>query len=203
MRMKLILNVAWVCLLGLNANAGTNAAPPPSTQASTSARIQTSSSDIYSIPLKSNDDKDTNLSIYKGKVLLIVNTASKCGYTPQYKSLEALYKKYQSQGLVVLGFPSNDFGHQEPGTNQQIRYFCQSKYHVDFPLFDKGPVGGDHIQPLFAWLLKHAPSSTPVAWNFEKFLISRDGKVLERFKSKVTPDSGELTGAIEKALAQK
>jgi len=170
--------------------------------ASWASPAASSPTSLDSIPVKTLDGESTTLKSYDGKVLLIVNTASRCGYTPQYEGLEALAKQYRSSGLVVLGFPSNDFGKQEPGTNKEIRFFCESKYHVDFPLFDKAPVTGSQIQPVFSWLLDHAATQDAVAWNFEKFLIGRDGKVLQRFKSGIGPTDKTLTAAIESALAQ-
>jgi glutathione peroxidase len=159
---------------------------------------------LYDIPLKDIDGKATSLKAFKGQVLLVVNVASKCGYTPQYKGLEALQEKYHSKGLNVLGFPCNDFGAQEPGTNDEIKSFCSSQYQVTFPLFDKLHVKGPEQHPLYT-ALTGKQSSLPgdVKWNFSKFLIGRDGKLIKRFDSKVTPDSPELTEAIEAALAGK
>jgi glutathione peroxidase len=159
-----------------------------------------SAADIYLHQLQTIDGKPASLAAYKGKALLIVNTASKCGYTPQYDGLEALYRKYKDKGLVVLGFPSNDFGGQEPGTNAEIKQFCQTRFNVDFPMFAKGPVKGDAKQPLFAFLIQNAPRHDEIKWNFEKFLISPDGRVVGRFDSKVRPDDGEFRTAIEKTL---
>ncbi len=159
---------------------------------------------LYSISLKDIDGKDTSLKAYQGKVLLLVNVASQCGFTPQYKALQATYQKYQSKGLVVLGFPCNDFGAQEPGSNEQIKSFCSANYQVTFPLFDKLHVKGPEQHPLYGALTgKEARFPGDVKWNFGKFLIGRDGQVLQRFDSKVTPDSPELTKAIEAALAAK
>ena len=159
---------------------------------------------LYNIPLKDIDGKDTSLKPYQGKVLLIVNVASKCGFTPQYTALEALYQKYKDQGLVVLGFPCNQFGHQEPGTDAEIKQFCTSKYNVTFPMFDKLEVNGANRHPLYVQL---AGASSPfpgnIGWNFTKFLVGRDGKILRRFNSPVKPDSAEVTQAIESALAAK
>ncbi len=159
---------------------------------------------VYSIPLKDIDGKPTSLKPYEGKVLLIVNVASKCGYTPQYAGLEALYEKYKDKGFAVLGFPCNQFGGQEPGTDEDIKRFCSSKYQVTFPLFDKIEVNGPHRHPLYVLL---AGSSSPfpgrITWNFNKFLIGRDGKILNRFDSKVKPDSADLVQAVEKALGGK
>jgi len=159
---------------------------------------------IYDIPLKDIDGKDTSLKAYQGKALLIVNVASRCGYTPQYAALEVLYQKYKDQGLVVLGFPCNQFAHQEPGTDAEIKQFCTSKYNVTFPMFDKLEVNGENRHPLYALLAgKDSPFPGNIGWNFTKFLVGRDGKILKRFESKVKPDSPEVVQAIEAALAAK
>jgi glutathione peroxidase len=157
--------------------------------------------DLVSIPLKDIDGKDTSLNAYDGKVRLIVNVASKCGFTPQYEGLEALYRKYKGQGLVVLGFPCNDFGSQEPGTEAEIKTFCSSKYDVTFPMFSKLHVKGSEQHPLYAALT--GPDSAapgPVKWTFGKFLIGKDGKLIARYDSNVAPGDAKLTEAIEKAL---
>lgn len=160
---------------------------------------------LYDIPLKSIDGKPTSLKAYEGKVLLVVNVASKCGFTRQYKPLEATYLKYKDRGLVVLGFPSNDFGGQEPGSNAEIQEFCSAKFGVTFPLFDKIQVKpGDGQSPLYAALTaKDSPAPGPVKWNFAKFLIGRDGKILAGFASADEPDSEKVSKAIEAALAAK
>jgi glutathione peroxidase len=159
---------------------------------------------IYDIPLKDIDGKDTSLKPYQGKVMLVVNVASKCGFTPQYTALEALHQKYKDQGLVVLGFPCNQFAHQEPGTDAEIKQFCSSKYDVTFPLFDKIEVNGAHRHPLYVLLAgKDSPFAGNIGWNFTKFLVGRDGKILKRFNSPVKPDSPEVIQAIEAALAAK
>ena len=159
---------------------------------------------IYDIAVKDIDGKDTMLNAYKGKVILIVNVASKCGFTPQYKNLEAVYEKYKDQGFVILGFPCNQFGSQEPGTDMEIKQFCTSKYFITFPLFDKIEVNGANRHPLYVALAgDSSPFPGNITWNFNKFLISRDGKILNRFDSKITPDSPEATAAIEAALAAK
>ncbi len=161
-------------------------------------------STLADIPLKDIDGKDTSLKAYKGKALLIVNVASKCGYTPQYKSLEATFRKYKDQGLVVLGFPCNQFGSQEPGTNEEIKSFCSSNYEVTFPLFDKLDVKGPKQHPLYVALAgKESPFPGDVKWNFGKFLVGRDGKILKRWDSGAKPDSKEVTEIIEAALAAK
>jgi glutathione peroxidase len=159
---------------------------------------------LYDIPLKDIDGKNTSLKPYQGKVMLIVNVASKCGFTPQYTALEALHQKYAAQGLVVCGFPCNQFGGQEPGTDAEIKEFCTSKYSVTFPMFDKLEVNGANRHPLYVALAgKNSPFPGNIKWNFTKFLIGRDGKILNRFDSKVKPDSAEVTKAIEAALAAK
>lgn len=160
---------------------------------------------LYDIPLKDIDGRAASLKAYQGKVLLIVNVASQCGYTKQYKPLEATYKKFKEQGLMVLGFPSNDFGGQEPGTNEEIKEFCSTRFAVTFPLFDKLKVKpGAEQHPLYAALTgRGAAFPGPLKWNFGKFLVDRNGKVVARFESKDEPDSEKVTQAIEKALAAK
>ncbi len=169
-----------------------------------SASLIAADSPLYSVPLKDIDGKDTSLKAYAGKALLVVNVASQCGYTGQYSGLEALWQKYQSQGLVVLGFPCNDFGAQEPGTTAEIKQFCASNFAVSFPLFDKLHVKGAEQHPLYEALTgSSSPVAGPVKWNFGKFLISREGRILARFDSDVEPASAELTKAVESALAGK
>lgn len=159
---------------------------------------------IYNIPLKDIDGKDASLQPYQGKVLLLVNVASKCGFTPQYTALEAIYKKYEPQGLTVCGFPCNQFGAQEPGSDAEIKAFCSAKYSVTFPMFDKLEVNGANRHPLYVALAGgESPFPGDIKWNFTKFLVGRDGKILNRFDSKVKPDSPEMTQAIESALAAK
>jgi glutathione peroxidase len=166
--------------------------------------LATHAESIYDLKLKDIDGKDTSLAAYKGKVILIVNVASKCGFTPQYKGLEATYEKYKDKGFVILGFPCNQFGSQEPGTNEEIKQFCSSKYSVTFPLFDKIEVNGANRHPLYVALAgEKSPFPGNIKWNFNKFLIGKDGKILQRFDSKVTPESEELTKAVEAALATK
>ena len=147
------------------------------------------------------DDAPQNLCQYAGKVLLVVNTASYCGFTPQYEGLEKLYADYAAQGLVVLGFPSNDFGEQEPGKSKDIADFCYNTYGVKFPMFAKTVVSGKEANPLFAELIK-AGGSAP-RWNFYKYLIGRDGKFIDSYASITTPQSSRITGDIKKALAQQ
>ena len=175
-------------------------------------------SGIYDITVKDMDGSDVSLANYKGKVLLIVNVASKCGLTPQYEGLEALYQKYKDQGLEILGFPCNQFLGQEPGTNEEIQSFCSLNYNVSFPLFDKIDVNGEAESPLYTYLKKEAPfqgypegteefatmldeihqktgtgfdQGDAIRWNFGKFLVSKDGKTILRFEPMVTPDMME------------
>lgn len=164
--------------------------------------------DIYQFKTENIDGKAVSLSDYKGKVLLLVNTASQCGYTPQYAGLEAIYEKYKKEGLVILGFPSNDFGGQEPGSNEEIKTFCDlkaGKYKISFPMFAKSNILSDPQNPIYSFLTQQANVAIagPVKWNFEKFLISKKGALIARFSSKVTPDSPELISALEKELKAK
>ena len=157
--------------------------------------------DLTTIPFKTITGKETSLAEYKGKVVLVVNTASKCGLTPQYEALETIYDKYRKKDFVILGFPCNDFGSQEPGTEKEIRTFCKDKYDVSFPLMEKIHVKGPEQHPLYAALTgKEGAFPGDVAWNFGKFLIGKDGKPNARFEPKTTPDSPEVIEAIEKAL---
>ncbi|HEY6228727.1 MAG TPA: glutathione peroxidase [Verrucomicrobiae bacterium] len=159
---------------------------------------------VQEIALKDIDGKPTNLGAFAGKTILLVNVASKCGYTPQYEQLEAIHQKYKDRGFTVVGVPCNDFGAQEPGTNEEIKQFCSSKYNVTFPLMDKVHVKGPEQHPLYAYLTgKDAAFPGDIKWNFGKFLIGPDGKVLKRWDSGVKPDSKEITDAIEASLAKK
>ena len=156
------------------------------------------------IPVKDIKGKETSLKTYQGQVLLVVNVASQCGLTPQYKALEAVHQKYKEKGLAILGFPSNDFGAQEPGSNEEIQEFCSSKYKVTFPLFDKIHVKGPEQHPLYAALTgPSSPFPGDVKWNFGKFLIGRDGKILKRFEPAVKPEDPEVISSVEAALAAK
>ncbi|HAM71069.1 MAG TPA: glutathione peroxidase [Verrucomicrobiales bacterium] len=159
---------------------------------------------LYDIPLKDIDKKETSLKAYKGKVVLVVNVASKCGLTPQYKALEATHQKFKEKGFTVVGFPCNDFGSQEPGSNAEIKTFCSANYKVSFPLFDKLHVKGPEQHPLYAALSgKESPFPGDVKWNFGKFLIGKHGEILKRFEPQTTPDDPAVTQAIEAALAAK
>ncbi|MFN0077638.1 MAG: glutathione peroxidase [Prosthecobacter sp.] len=155
-------------------------------------------SNVHDIAVKDIDGKDTRLKAYAGKVVLIVNVASECGYTPQYAGLQALHDKLSGKGFAVLGFPCNDFGGQEPGSEAAIKAFCTENYKVTFPMFAKVAIKGDAKHPLYAAL--QSAAGAEVGWNFEKFLVGKDGKVLKRFGSDVEPESPELLAAIEAAL---
>jgi len=159
-------------------------------------------SSIYDFTLPSIDGKPAPLASYKGKVVLLVNVASRCGYTPQYTALESVYEKYKDRGFVILGFPANNFGGQEPGTNQEIKTFCSANYSVTFPLYGKVSVEGSDQTPLYRYLTKEANPAVAgdVQWNFTKFLVDRNGKVVQRFEPPTTPDSPEVISAIEKLL---
>ncbi len=163
--------------------------------------VQTAGS-IYEIPLKDIDGQAASLEAHRGKVLLIVNVASKCGFTPQYAGLEALFQKYKDRGFTVLGFPCNQFGRQEPGTTEEIKQFCSTRYQVSFPLFDKIDVNGKNRHPLYEALAgKNSPFPGRIWWNFTKFLIGRDGQLLARFGTRVKPGSTKLVQAVQTALA--
>jgi glutathione peroxidase len=156
--------------------------------------------------VKDIDGADTELSRFRGDVVLIVNVASKCGYTKQYAGLEKLYEKYKDRGLVVIGFPANNFNGQEPGSNEEIKNFCASKFNVTFPMMSKISVKGDDIHPLYKYLTEGSTAgefSGEIGWNFTKFLVDRNGNVYARFGSKATPEDPVLVGAIEKGLAAK
>jgi len=161
------------------------------------------SSSVLDFTPLSIDGKPAPLSAYKGKVLMIVNVASKCGYTPQYSALEATYRKYENQGFVIAGFPANNFMSQEPGTNAEIKNFCRNKYDVTFPMYSKISVKGDDQALLYKFLTDKSTDPKyggEIKWNFTKFLVDRDGHVIARFEPAITPDSLEVTSAIENAL---
>jgi len=156
--------------------------------------------------MKDIDGKEVDLSQYKGKVVLIVNVASKCGNTPQYKNLEEMYEAKKDKGLVILGFPANEFGKQEPGSDSEIKEFCTSNYHVTFPMFSKIVVKGAGIHPLYQYLTSKETDPKfggPIEWNFAKFLVGRDGQIVGRFQAKTKPDTKEVTEAIDSELAKK
>lgn len=160
-----------------------------------------SNTGIHQFTVKTIDGKPRSLADYRGKTLLVVNTASKCGNTPQYKGLEALYDKYRARGFEVLAFPANNFMGQEPGTDAQIAEFCEVNYQVSFPLFSKISVKGKDIAPLYAWLTKDSGFPGDIGWNFAKFLVGPDGKVIARFDPRTKPEDPKLVAALEAALS--
>ncbi|HUN82313.1 MAG TPA: glutathione peroxidase [Phycisphaerae bacterium] len=158
-----------------------------------------------SFTMKDIDGQDQDLRQYAGKVVLMVNVASQCGFTSQYKGLQSLYAKYKDKGFVILGFPANEFGHQEPGSNEEIKAFCTSKYSVTFPMFAKTKVKGQGINPLYKYLTDEKAGHKfggDIKWNFTKFLINRRGEIVDRFDSRVKPDEDKLVQAVDKALAE-
>ncbi len=154
--------------------------------------------------VKSIDGNEVDLKQFKGKVVMIVNTASRCGFTPQYRQLESLYQKYKDRGFVILAFPANNFMNQEPGSNEEIRNFCEVNYKISFPLFEKVSVDGSDICPLYKFLTTrdNAPFDGSIKWNFTKFLIGKDGKTIARFEPKVRPDDTSVIDSIEKELSK-
>jgi glutathione peroxidase len=159
---------------------------------------------VFDFTLNTIDGQPAPLASFKGKVVMLVNVASRCGYTPQYSALESIYEKYKDRGFVIVGIPANNFGAQEPGTNQQIKTFCSTKYNVTFPMMSKVSVKGRDKAPLYQFLTDRSASPKTggeIQWNFTKFLVGPDGQVITRFEPEVTPDSPQITGAIEKALA--
>lgn len=154
---------------------------------------------LYDLTATTIDGKAESLGVFKGKVALVVNTASECGFTPQYEGLEKLYTSYEARGLVVLGFPSNDFGGQEPGTSEQIKSFCTKTYHVTFPMFEKVVTHGQGQSPVYAFLTASNPAPE---WNFHKYVVGKDGRVRASFPSKVPPGDPKIAAAIEAALKE-
>ena len=201
MKLSFLLSALIVfCSCKAQTNSASSDKINSTTTQSTNSKME--NKNIYDITVKDMDGKDVQLSDYKGKVLLIVNVASHCGYTPQYEGLEKMYETYKDKGFEILAFPSNDFGEQEPGTNEEIKQFCESKYNVSFKLFDKVKVLGDGKTPLYERLDNNAPVTGEVGWNFEKFLIDKNGNIVGRFKSKVKPDSDELISAVTTELGR-
>ncbi|MGC2197340.1 MAG: glutathione peroxidase [Terriglobales bacterium] len=160
---------------------------------------------VYDYTLNSIDGQPASFGAYKGRVLMVVNVASRFGYTPQYSALESVYEKYKDRGLVIVGVPANNFGAQEPGTNQEIKTFCTRKYNVQFPMMAKVSVKGSDTTPLYQYLTDptlHPNTGGEIKWNFTKFLVDRNGNIIARFEPEVTPDSAQVVAAIEKALSK-
>lgn len=168
------------------------------------ASALTGAKSLFELAATDVDGVERKLSDYSGKVVLVVNVASRCGFTGQYEGLEKLFKQYEAQGFVVLAFPSNDFLGQEPGSNEEIKTFCQTKFNVTFPVFSKGSVTGDDKQPVFKFITEEADPRLAgrVMWNFEKFLFDRNGKLIERYRSMTAPESTAIVGKIEELLKQ-
>lgn len=167
------------------------------------ATVMAADKSVYDFTLNNIDGQPAPLAAYKGKVVLLVNVASRCGFTPQYTALEAVYEKYKDRGLVIVGIPANNFASQEPGTNQEIKTFCSSKYNVTFPMMAKISVKGSDQAPLYQFLTDktaHPETGGDIQWNFTKFLVGADGRIVARFEPNVTPDSPQITSAIEAAL---
>ncbi len=198
MRKLLILLLPAVLVAVVLAVAAKESTPPSSN--SQEASVANAMTDHRQIEFNTIDGAKTNLAAFSGKVVLAVNVASKCGYTPQYTGLEQLYKKYKDQGLVVVGFPANNFGGQEPGTNEEIKKFCVTNFNVTFPMMAKVSVKGDDIHPLFGYLTKESSLPGEIQWNFSKFLLDQNGKLIARWPSKVEPTSIEITSKIEEML---
>jgi glutathione peroxidase len=190
--------LAGLSLMNLLADPATNAPVAPTLPAATNAVPPAPAApSLYNFTVNSLDGKPVDLGQYRGHVTLVVNTASKCGFTPQYAGLEKLYQDYQAKGFVILGFPSNDFGNQEPGTAQEISAFCTTKYNVTFPMFEKVDVKGPTQAPIYKFL---TTGHGEPKWNFHKYLIDKNGVVIGEFRSQVTPDAKELRDAIDAAL---
>jgi glutathione peroxidase len=205
----LALSVAAAGGIAFTARAAAPATQPstrPATQPGTHDQERKNVSPALNYHMKSLGGKDVDLSKYQGKVVMMVNVASKCGNTPQYKPLEALHEKYGDKGLAILGFPANNFGSQEPGTDEQIGQFCQANYGVKFDMFSKISVKGDDKAPLYRYLTEQQPDEKmrgDITWNFEKFIIGRNGQVVARFSPKTQPDAPEVVQTIERELAKK
>jgi len=200
-----IVALAFLAFVGLMASRvmGKDVVKDPASAAAATSQPSAAQGPL-GFTVKDIDGKDYDLGQLKGKVVMFVNVASKCGYTPQYTALEKTYEQYKDRGFVIVGFPANNFKSQEPGTNEQIKQFCTSKYNVTFPMMSKISVKGDDQHPLYKYLTNSdtdGPFAGDITWNFNKFLIDRSGHVYARFESKTKPDDAAVTAAIEKGLA--
>ncbi len=195
--MKTLLQILLVLVLSVTTvtAAKSKGLPEDNKKGKLSAKV-----DVMQIPFNTIEGKATSLDAYKGKVILIVNVASKCGHTPQYKGLEQLYEKYKDKGFVILGFPANNFGNQEPGTDQEIQKFCTLTYNVTFPMMSKVSVVGNDMHPLFNYLTEKSPLPGPIKWNFSKFLVDKQGRLASRYPSEVEPFDSTLVAKVEELL---
>lgn len=193
----------WIFVLTLAALGSGLMSGLPSRAEDGGSLMAAKSTSLYEFTMDDIDGKPVNLGVYKGKVLLLVNTASLCGNTPQYTDLERVYEQYHEQGFEVLAFPANNFGQQEPGTNAEIKGFCLTKYSVSFPLFSKISVKGSDKHPLYQYLTEQSPFPGEVEWNFQKYLVDRSGQVVGRFHHRTKPASPEVVNEIERVLAAK
>jgi glutathione peroxidase len=203
--MKALTLASLALLAGMAAGCGPSYLGPDQAQASEKGPLvmAAQTGGVYDFTLDDIDGKPTPLSKFRGKVLLLVNTASMCGNTPQYSELETIYEKYQDRGLEILAFPANNFGQQEPGTNQEIKGFCLTKYSLTFPLFSKISVKGSDKHPLYRYLTEQSPFPGEVEWNFQKYLVDRSGNVIARYHHRTKPLSDEIVQGIETALAAR
>jgi glutathione peroxidase len=204
--MKTLLKLAGLALFaGVAAGCGPSYLGPDQAQASEKGPLVMASQtgSVYDFTLDDIDGKPTPLNKFRGKVLLLVNTASMCGNTPQYTDMETIYEKYQDRGFEILAFPANNFGQQEPGTNQEIKSFCFTKYSLTFPLFGKISVKGADKHPLYRYLTEQSPFPGEVEWNFQKYLVDRSGNVIARYHHRTKPLADEIVQGIESALAKK
>lgn len=195
------IGLAASLILGLTISCKPGYAFEPNTDEAKNAKSATVAP-VYQFTLNDIDGQAVDLTRFQGKVLLLVNTASFCGNTPQYDGLQTLYEQYQAKGFEILAFPANNFGKQEPGTNEEIKTFCYTKYALDFPLFSKISVKGDDTHPLYQYLTQQSPFPGEIEWNFQKFLVDRQGKVIARFRPGLKPLSQQIVTGIEQALTQ-
>ena len=158
-------------------------------------------SNFHDFTMKTIDGADKSMADYKGKACLVINVASRCGYTKHYRGMQKLFDKYKARGLMVMGFPSNQYAEEEPGSDEEIKNFCSTEYGVTFDMFAKTDVKGDNINPLYKWLVEQGPEAGEIRWNFAKILVSKEGEVIGRWDPKVDPEDPEIIEAIEKALA--
>ena len=177
--------------------------PTAKSQTSDSSKTSMSEKSVLDFTMTTIDGKPRPLSAYKGKVLMIVNTASKCGFTPQYETLEKLYETYKDSGFEILAFPANNFGKQEPGTNSEIKDFCSTQFHTTFDLFEKISVKGNDQHPLYQYITKDSPYTGDIKWNFQKYLVDRNGNIVAKYLSAVDPMSKEVRSEVEKLIAEK